>query len=79
MEAFDLERMDEYEALTASIRQRGNIGEVLEADAAKLKYLASRYDIPYDVLNRFARCTTSISAATWARSGRRWCGSISTT
>jgi len=53
MEAFDLERMDEYEALTSAIRQRGNVGEVLEADANKMKYLASRYDIPYDDLSRF--------------------------
>jgi predicted nucleotidyltransferase len=53
MEAFDLERMDEYETFTASIKQRGNINEVLEADAAKLRYLASRYGISYDELHRF--------------------------
>jgi hypothetical protein len=55
MEAFDLERMDEYEALTNAIRRQGAIGEVLEADGAKLRYLASRWDLSYDTLDRFRR------------------------
>ena len=53
MEAFDLERMDEYESLTSAIKRHGNVNEVLEADAAKMKYLASRYDVPLDALSRF--------------------------
>jgi len=55
MEAFDLERMDEYEGLTNTIRRQGAIGEVLEADGAKLRYLASRWDLSYDTLDRFRR------------------------
>jgi uncharacterized protein len=55
MEAFDLERMDEYEALTNTIRRQGAVGEVLEADGAKLRYLASRWDLSYDTLDRFRR------------------------
>ena len=55
MEAFDLERMDEYEALTASIKRQGAVSEVLEADAAKLRYLASRYDLSHELLTRFRK------------------------
>ena len=55
MEAFDLARMEEYELLTATIKQRGAIGEVLEADGAKLRYLASRYNVPYETLDRFRK------------------------
>ena len=55
MEAFDLARMEEYELLTATIKHRGNIGEVLEADGAKLRYLAKRYDVPYETLDRFRK------------------------
>jgi hypothetical protein len=55
MEAFDLERMAEYEALTQQIRARGPVGEVLEADTLKLKYLASRWQVPLEDLNRFRK------------------------
>jgi len=55
MEAFDLERMDEYEALTATIKRQGAVVEVLEADGAKLRYLASRWDMPYETLARFRK------------------------
>lgn len=55
MEAFDLERMDEYEGLTNTIKGRGAVGEVLEADGAKLRYLASRWDLSYDLLARFRK------------------------
>lgn len=55
MEAFDLARMEEYELLTATIKQRGAIGEVLEADGAKLRYLATRYNVPYETLDRFRK------------------------
>src|SRR5688572_21448040 len=43
MEAFDLERMAEYEALTGQIRGRGPLSEVLEADANKLVHIARNW------------------------------------
>ncbi len=55
MEAFDLERMAEYEALTSEIKARGPIGELLEADGEKVKYLAARWTIPHDHLVRFRK------------------------
>jgi hypothetical protein len=55
MEAFDLERMAEYESLTATIRSRGPIGEVLEADTLKLKYIAQNWRLEPEVLNRFRK------------------------
>lgn len=55
MEAFDLERMAEYESLTDIIKHRGSINEALEADTAKLKYLASRWDLDLELLNRFRK------------------------
>jgi hypothetical protein len=55
MEAFDIERMEEYEVLTKTIKQSGAIGEVLEADGAKLRYLATRWDLSYETLDRFRR------------------------
>jgi len=53
MEAFDLERMAEYEALTKLIRSRGPLTEVLEADAAKLAHLARHWELSLDLLNQF--------------------------
>ena len=55
MEAFDIERMQEYEVLTKTIRKSGAIGEVLEADGAKLRYLATRWELSYETLDRFRR------------------------
>ena len=55
MEAFDLERMAEYEGLTDSIKKRGAINEALDADTAKLKYLAGRWDLDLELLNRFRK------------------------
>ncbi|HEX6808032.1 MAG TPA: nucleotidyltransferase domain-containing protein [Gemmatimonadaceae bacterium] len=55
MEAFDLERMDEYESLTSIIKRQGAIIEVLEADSAKLQFLASRWDLPHETLARFRK------------------------
>jgi hypothetical protein len=52
MEAFDLDRMAEYEALTAAVRSRGSLLEVLEADAAKLQHLAQAWGLPHDDLVR---------------------------
>ncbi len=55
MEAFDLERMAEYEALTGAITARGAVGEVLEADTAKLKHLAGQWDLDLELLARFRK------------------------
>lgn len=55
MEAFDLERMAEYEALTTTIRAHGQVDTVLEADAEKLRYLASRWSVDHAVLVRFRK------------------------
>lgn len=55
MEAFDLERMAEYEELTSAIKSRGAINEALDADTAKLKYLAGRWDLDLELLNRFRK------------------------
>ena len=53
MEAFDLERMAEYEALTKEIR--GPLAEVLEADRAKLEHIARHWTLPLETLNRFRK------------------------
>jgi predicted nucleotidyltransferase len=55
MEAFDLERMAEYEALTNAIKTQGPVNEVLEADALKLKHIAQHWDIDLEILNRFRK------------------------
>lgn len=55
MEAFDLERMAEYEALTKEIRARGPISEVLEADQAKLKHIALHWSVSLGALGRFRK------------------------
>lgn len=55
MEAFDLERMSEYEALTAEIRARGPVTEVLEADANKLTHIARNWGLQLESLRRFRK------------------------
>jgi hypothetical protein len=55
MEAFDLERMMEYESLTASIRQGGPLTEVLEADANKLAHISLNWGIEPGTLTRFRK------------------------
>ena len=55
MEAFDLDRMAEYEALTMTIRAQGPVGEVLEADTLKLKHIATHWGIELEMLNRFRK------------------------
>jgi hypothetical protein len=55
MEAFDLERMAEYESLTALIRAKGPVGEVLEADTLKLKHLSLAWRLELETLNRFRK------------------------
>lgn len=55
MEAFDLERMAEYESLTETIGPKGPVAEVIEADTAKLKHLALSWRLDIEVLNRFRK------------------------
>jgi RNA repair pathway DNA polymerase beta family len=55
MEAFDLDRMAEYEALTGKIRERGPLTEVLEADAAKLRHIARNWGLELETLTRFRK------------------------
>lgn len=55
MEAFDLDRMAEYEALTDEIKRRGPIAELLEADRQKVQYLAARWEIEHERLVRFRK------------------------
>lgn len=55
MEAFDLDRMAEYEALTRKIQARGPLAEVLEADAHKLAHLAAQWLLAPETLQRFRK------------------------
>jgi hypothetical protein len=55
MEAFDIERMAEYEALTALLKTHGPLTEVLEADAMKLQYIAGHWGLELDTLKRFRK------------------------
>jgi predicted nucleotidyltransferase len=55
MEAFDIERMTEYEALTEQIRARGPLTEVLEADNAKLAHISLNWALPRERLMRFRK------------------------
>jgi hypothetical protein len=55
MEAFDLERMAEYERLTALVEAHGDPGDVLKADARGLKQLAFEWREPVEALTRFCK------------------------
>ncbi|HXJ29519.1 MAG TPA: nucleotidyltransferase domain-containing protein [Gemmatimonadales bacterium] len=55
MEAFDLERMAEYETVTQEIRARGPLPEVLEADKAKLEHIARNWGVALETLHRFRK------------------------
>jgi hypothetical protein len=55
MEAFDLDRMAEYESLTGHIRLGGPLTEVLEADANKLAHIGRNWGIELDTLKRFRK------------------------
>lgn len=55
MEAFDLDRMAEYEELSAAVQSRGPLSEVLEADAAKLRHIGEHWALPHDDLVRFRK------------------------
>lgn len=55
MEAFDLERMAEYESLTETIRAHGHVREVLDGNSSTLQHLARSWDIPEATLVRFRK------------------------
>ena len=55
MEAFDLDRMAEYEALTSAIARQGPLREVLEADAQKLRHIAAHWGLSDAMLTRFRK------------------------
>ena len=55
MQAFNLERMEEYEALTTEIRARGPLAEVLEADKAKLEHIARNWRLSLETLTAFRK------------------------
>ena len=55
MEAFDLERMAEYEGLTGIIAAKGPLREVLEADAQKLKHISINWNLSHAELTRFRK------------------------
>ena len=55
MEAFDLDRMTEYESLTSQIRVVGPVKEVLEADAEKLAHISRNWSLDLPVLQRFRK------------------------
>ena len=55
MEAFDLDRMAEYEALTSAIGAQGPIREVLEADTQKLRHIAINWGFSHELLARFRK------------------------
>ena len=55
MEAFDVERMAEYEKLKQEIIARGPLTEVLEADSAKLEHIARNWDLPLESLKAFRK------------------------
>lgn len=55
MEAFDLDRMAEYEALSGRIKAKGPLTEVLEADRRKLEHIAKDWAIELEALVRFRK------------------------
>jgi len=55
MEAFSLERMEEYERLSAQLRERVELRDVLQADAARLHYFERDLGIPRERLERFRK------------------------
>jgi uncharacterized protein len=55
MEAFDLDRMAEYESLTSQISVSGPVKEVLEADTEKMAHISRHWLIELPVLQRFRK------------------------
>ena len=55
MEAFDLDRMAEYESLTSQISAGGPVKEVLEADPEKMVHIARHWSIDLAELQRFRK------------------------
>jgi len=55
MEAFDLERMAEYESLSAEVGAKGPIVTALNAEAADLERIARDWSLSHDALVRFRK------------------------
>jgi hypothetical protein len=55
MQAFNLERIAEYEAMTAAIERKGSVRLVLDADSAQVKHLSGLWQIPVDTLLAFKK------------------------
>ena len=55
MEAFDLDRMAEYESLTSQITGAGPVKEVLEAGAERMAHISQQWSIDLSVLQRFRK------------------------
>jgi biopolymer transport protein ExbD len=55
MQAFNLERIAEYEAMTKRIEAKGNVRLVLDADSAQTKHLSALWQIPVDTLLAFKK------------------------
>ena len=55
MEAFDLDRMNEYEALTTEIRRAGPVADVLEAAPERMVEIARNWSIELTTLQRFRK------------------------
>ena len=53
MEAFDIQRMAEYEALSGEIAKHGSPVDVVQSDSARLAHLARTWSIPAETLVRF--------------------------
>lgn len=55
MQAFNLERIADYEAMTAAIEAKGSVRLVLEADSAQTKHLSGEWRIPVETLLAFKK------------------------
>ncbi len=55
MEAFSLERMEEYEQLAAPLKGKVELCDVIQADRARLRHFATELGIPGEHLERFRK------------------------
>jgi hypothetical protein len=55
MEAFSLERMEEYEQLAAPLKGKVELHEVIQADRARLRHFETELGIPGEHLERFRK------------------------
>ncbi|MCK6459244.1 MAG: nucleotidyltransferase domain-containing protein [Planctomycetes bacterium] len=55
MQAFNLERIADYEAMTTRIEAKGSVRLVLEADSAQTKHLSALWQIPAETLLDFKK------------------------